>query len=91
MPVKTLVRCAPILLDDTVPRVFGFVAGVYGHAPWFDIDLFFLWNLSLTHICWMPETSHLHEVFVIHIFSNVTLLYMAGFLSRSFCKFFLVL
>ena len=41
MPVKTLVRCAPILLDDTVPRVFGFVAGVYGHAPWFDIGLVF--------------------------------------------------
>jgi len=41
MPVKTLVRCAPILLDDTVPRVFDFVAGVYGHAPWFDIGLVF--------------------------------------------------
>ena len=43
MPVKTLVHCAPILFDDTVTRVFGFVAGVYGHAPWFDIGpLFFV-------------------------------------------------
>jgi len=41
MPVKPHVRCAPILLDGTVPRVFGFVAGMYGHAPWFDIGLVF--------------------------------------------------
>jgi hypothetical protein len=42
MPVKKLLRCAPILLDDTVPRLFGFVAGVFGHAPAFDIGLVFV-------------------------------------------------
>jgi hypothetical protein len=54
MPVKTLVRCAPILLDGTVPRVFGFVAGVYGHAPRFDI--------SFSLICLWPTCAGSHKL-----------------------------
>jgi len=89
MPVKTLVRCTPILLDDTVTPCVWFCSGGVRTCPRFDIGLvFFLWNLPLTHMCWLLETRHLHEVFVTHIFWNVTSLYMTGFLSRSFCQFF---
>jgi hypothetical protein len=91
MPVKTLVLCAPILLDDTVTPCVRFCFGGVPTCPRFDTGLFFLWNLPLTHMCWLPETRHLHEVFVIHIFWNVTSLYMNSFLSRSFCGVFLVL
>jgi hypothetical protein len=50
MPVKKLVRCAPILPDDTVPRVIGFVAGVFGHAPAFDIGLVFVVFVFEPHV-----------------------------------------